>query len=149
MNAVRNSLVTSFEFTTLCAVGEGAIINVERGRVRFREEAEGLSYELRPSRRSDPPPTPSAMADASDSIPPSMPPSIPGSVPAPDSGDGVDALDVYRLDENATNGSAAVFVGRLVHGRQGWRPEMTKRDRLREQLVVIARAWNRALVLKK
>ncbi len=82
-------------------------------------------------------------------MPSSLPPSSPGSIPPPDSGDDADALDVYRLDEKATNGGASMFLGRLVHGRQGWRPEMTKRDRLREQLVVIARAWNRALVLKK
>ena len=113
-------------------MGEGAIINVERGRVRFREEPEGMSYELRPSRRSDPSPD----GGPADSLP-------------PESGDDAEALDVYRLDDSATNGHAAQFLGRLVHGRQGWRPEMTKRDRLREQLVVIARAWNRALVLKK
>ena len=59
----------------------------------------------------------------------------------------MDALEVFRLKEEED--AAPELLGRLVRGRQGWRPEMEKRDRLREQLVVIARAWNRALVLKK
>ncbi len=60
----------------------------------------------------------------------------------PSSSEGV--LEVVRLENDGV-----VHVGALEQGRFGWRPTEEKRTaRTREMLRLIARAWNRAPLLK-